>query len=246
MKKIIISALAVFGCAFCAIAKAGDTQYKVYDVVMSLRTTKAAGSVATSCGDTYVYRDRGSRKIYGVIAGCGCIAMAGDPSCSNFQMYFWDVSTKTQLTNYTFKTELLQRIGKTGAQVEQVVTFTVEDQYGEKFKLQLAGFGSYRASSTDKAYDTIAVNGYVTGTVDAPYRLTRGSCSACSETPDSLDQTEAVAVCEDGVCTPSSTSDTTPAFGTYSMKYNVAKSIRAERNGVTPQTLGLPLYVNAN
>lgn len=240
MKKTLIIAL-LAGLGFGALA---ETQYKVYDVKMTLKTTKAGGIAATSCGDNYVYRVPGSRTIHGVIAGCGCIAMAGDESCENFEVYFWDATTKTQLTNFTFKTELLQRIGKKGEYVEQFVTFTVEDPDGEKFELQLVSAqGRYAASKKDPIYDTISVNGHVTGTVDAPYKTTLGSCTACAVTPDTVDQTQAVAVCEEGVCTPSDTSDVTTAHGTYSMKYNASKSKKAEKNGITAKTLGLPVYV---
>lgn len=243
MKKMILSALVAFGCIAGVSAKSAETQYKVYDVKMSLKTTKAGGTVTTACGDTYTYRVKGSRKIEGVIAGCGCLAMAGDPTCDNFETYFWDATTKTQLTNYTWKTELLQRIDKTGKVVEQVVTFVVEDQDGEKFELVLAGFGSYSASKNGAIYDTISVSGNVAGTVDAPYKTTRGSCSACGETPDTVDQTQAAAVCEDGICTESDTSAVTPVHGSYSMKYNKSKSAKAEKSGVTAKTLGLPSYV---
>ena len=240
MKKIIFSALVAFGCVVCASA---STQYKVYDVKMSLKTTKAGKTITTACGDTYTYRVKSSRKIEGVIAGCGCLAMAGDPTCDGFKTYFWDATTKTQLTNYTWKTELLQRIDKTGKVVEQVVTFVVEDQDGEEFELALAGFGTYSVSKKGAEYDTISVSGGVTGIVDAPYKTTRGSCSACGVTPDTVVQTQAAAVCEDGICTESGTSDVTPVYGSYSMKYNKSKSAKAEKYGATRKTLGLPSYV---
>lgn len=240
MKKIILSALVALGCVVCASA---STQYKVYDVKMSLKTTKAGGTVATACGDTYTHRVKSSRKIEGVIAGCGCLAMAGDPTCDGFKMYFWDATTKTQLTNYTWKTELLQRIDKTGKVVEQVVTFVVEDQDGEEFELALAGFGTYSVSKKGAEYGTVSVSGGVTGIVDAPYKTTRGSCGACNEMPDTVVQTQAAAVCEDGICTESDTSDVTPVYGSYSMKYNKSKSAKAEKFGATAKTLGLPSYV---
>ena len=66
MKKIIFSVLIAFGCVVCASA---STQYKVYDVKMSLKTTKAGKTITTACGDTYTYRVKSSRKIEGVIAG---------------------------------------------------------------------------------------------------------------------------------------------------------------------------------
>lgn len=240
MKKIILSALVALG---CVMGVSASTQYKVYDVKMSLKTTKAGGMVATECGDTYAYRVKSSRKIEGVIAGCGCLAMAGDPTCDGFKMYFWDATTKTQLTNYTWKTELLQRIDKTGRVVEQFAVFSVEDQDGEQFELTLTGFGTYSASKKGAEYDTISVNGGVTGIVDAPYKVIRGSCAACNETPDTVVQTQAMTVCEDGICTESDTSDVTPVYGSYSMKYNKSKSAKAEKYGVKAKTLGLPSYV---
>ena len=240
MKKIILSALVALGCVMGASA---STQYKVYDVKMSLKTTKAGGMVATACGDAYAYRVKSSRRIEGVIAGCGCLAMAGDPTCDAFETYFWDATTKTQLTNYTWKTELLQRIDKTGKTVEQVVTFVVEDQDGEQFELTLTGFGMYSASKKGAEYDTISVNGGVTGIVDAPYKVIRRSCAVCDETPDTVVQTQAMTVCEDGICTESDMSDVTPVYGSYSMKYNKSKSAKAEKYGATPKVLGLPSYV---
>lgn len=132
------------------------------------------------------------------------------------------------------------------------MTFVVEDQDGEKFELMLAGFGTYSASKKDAEYDTISVSGGVTGIADAPYKVIRGSCGACNETPDTVVQTQASAVCDNGICTESNTSDictesntsdVTPVYGSYSMKYNKSKSVKAEKYGATRKTLGLPSYV---
>lgn len=242
MKKII--AMACCALAFGFVAVAADTQYKVYDVTMTLKTTKAGGQTTTSCGDTYTWRTKGTRKIQGVIAGCGCIAAAGDPSCDNFQIYFWDTTTKTQLTNFTYTTEILQRIGKNGEQVEQFVTFVVADPDGEKFELTLVGLGTYKASKAGAEFDTMNASGSVTGLMDAPYKFTAGSCSACSSTPDTIDQTQAVAICEDGTCTEADDSDTTVVHGTYTFKYNNSKATKCAKKGVSKATLGLPAYVN--
>lgn len=241
MKRMIISALLALGCV--AGVAAADTQYKVYDVKMSLKTTKAGGVTATACGDDYVWRTKGTRKVEGVIAGCGCIAAAGDPTCNNFQIYFWDATTRTQLTNFTYTTEIIQRIGKKGEQLEHLVTFIVAEPDGEKFELTLAGLGSYKASKRGAEYDTMSASGSVTGVMDAPYNVIAGSCGVCSDTPDSVDQTQAAAVCEDGVCTESGESDTTVVFGTYNFKYNAGKSGKCEKKGATRETLGLPKYV---
>ena len=242
MKKIIAMICCAFAFGFCAMA--ADTQYKVYDITMSLKTTKAGGQTTTSCGDTYTWRTKGTRKVQGVIAGCGCIAAAGDPTCENFLVYFWDATTKTQLTNFTYTTELVQRIGKTGEQAEHFVTFVVTEPDGEKFELQLAGLGTYKASKKGANYDTMSVSGSVTGIMDAPYKFTAGSCSACAATPDAVDQTQAVAICEDGTCTEADNSDTTVVFGTYSFKYNSSKASKCEKKGISKATLGLPAYVN--
>ena len=123
------------------------------------------------------------------------------------------------------------------------MTFVVEDQDGEKFELMLAGFGTYSAAKKDAEYDTISVSGGVTGIADAPYKTIRGSCSACGQTPDTVVQTQAAAVCDDGIRTESNMSDVTPVYGSYSMKYNKFKSVKAEKYGATCQTLGLPSYV---
>lgn len=224
-------------------AFAAETQYKVYDLAINLKAAKAGGVTSTSCGDDYIYRVKGSRKLQGVIAGCGCLAMAGDETCQNFELYLWDATTKTQITNFTFTTEILQRIGKKGEQVEHLVVIEVADPDGEKFVLQLAGFGTYKASKVDANYDTMTVNGGVTGTVDAPYKTILGSCSACAATPDTIEQTQAVAICEDGVCTQSDTSDISPVYGTYTMRYNGSKAAKCEKKGISKATLGLPAYI---
>lgn len=238
---MVFSMLVALCCAMATFA-ATETQFKVYDVKLSLKTTKASGVASTTCGDQYVYRTKATRKVEGVIAGCGCIAAAGDPSCDNFVMYFWDATTKTALTNYTFKTELVQRIGKKGEQVEHVVTFTVDGQDDELYELTLAGFGTYNASKNGSEYDTMSVSGNVTGLKDAPYKVTLGSCNACSSTPDSIAQSDALAICEEGSCAASDTSDITPVCGTYTMKYNASKSKKCEKSGVSAKTLGVPAY----
>lgn len=241
MKKLITAVFCAMAMAISA--SAAETQYKVYDLNIGLKAAKAGGITSTSCGSDYVYRVKGSRKIQGVIAGCGCLAMAGDETCENFNIYLWDATTKTQLTNFTFTTGILQRIGKKGETVEHFVTIEVADPDGEKFVLQLAGFGTYKASKVDANYDTMVVSGGVTGTVDAPYKTILGSCSACSVTPDTIEQTQAVAICEDGVCTQSDTSDISPVYGSYTMKYNNSKATRCEKKGISKATLGLPAYV---
>ena len=124
-----------------------------------------------------------------------------------------------------------------------MVTFVVDGQDGEKFEIVLAGFGTYSASKKGALYDTMSVSGNVVGTLDAPYKTVRGSCGACGGTPDSVNQTQAATICEEGICTESSTSAITPVYGSYSMKYNKSKSTKAEKSGISAKTLGLPSYV---
>jgi hypothetical protein len=51
MKKIItMTCLAVWG--LMASVMAADTQYKVYDLQLSLKATKAGGIATTACGDS--------------------------------------------------------------------------------------------------------------------------------------------------------------------------------------------------
>lgn len=239
MKKIIIGMMVVLGC----LAGYSETQYKVYDITMSLQSTKAAGVTSTPCGDQYQYRVKQARKIKGVIAGCGCEAAAGDPTCLNFNAYFWDFTTGVPLTNVTWTTKVLQRIGKKGEQVEQVVQFDVTDQEGENFSIILSGIGIYKASKKDAKYDYINVSGNVAGWKDAPYWTTAPKSQCCGQsTPGSVDQTQALPVCENGACTASADSDVTPVYGSYTMKYNALKSSLCEKKGITFTVLGVPVY----
>jgi hypothetical protein len=242
MKKMILGLMVALGCVCNGFT--AETQYKVYDVKMSLTSTKALGETATPCGESYIYRAKKNIKVYGVIAGCGCLAAAGDPTCVNFLYVFWDATSKVQLTNVTYKTEIVQRIGKDENTVEHLVTFTVEDQQGFQYHLQLAGFGKYHESKNSSEFDYLSIsNGKVTGWKDAPYLTVRGSCGPCAEIPDETTQSAALTIC-DCACSLSETWDKTVVNGTYTMKYNSSKSKKAEKNGLTNKTLGLPSYVN--
>ena len=105
MKKIMFAAMCALGVFMGAYS--AETQYKVYDFTISLKSTKAGGSLTTACGDSYNWRTKGTRKLVGVLAGCGCVAMTGDNTCDNFSIYLWDFGTKTQLTNFVYETKLL-------------------------------------------------------------------------------------------------------------------------------------------
>jgi hypothetical protein len=241
MKKLMAMAMCALGMTMGAFA---DTQYKVYDFALTLSTTKAGGTTTTACGDTYMWRTKGTRKLQGVVAGCGCVAMAGDPTCNNFVIYLWDVTTKTQVTNFTYETKIMQRIGKKGEFVEHYVELVIDDAGDEKFTLVLCGLGTYTVSKQGANYDRTSISGKVTGIKAAPYVFTKGCSSCCGfVTPDSEDQTTAAKICEDGLCTASDDGDTTVCFGTYTFKYNGTKSAKCEKKGISAASLGLPNYV---
>lgn len=216
---------------------AADTAYKVYDVAISLKTTKAGKTVAADCGEEYAYRERGTRKIKGVVAGCGCLTMLADPTCSNFKIYFWDETSKTQITNFEFSVSLAQRIGKKQTTFEHMATLAVEDGTD----LLMAGFGTYRRSKSGANYDTATASGNVVGLMAAPYVAGKQSC--CGEEVEAV-QTKAFEVCVDGSCSEASDSGLTPAYGSYTMKPNTSKASKCAKKGVTAKNLGLPSYVD--
>ena len=227
MKKLIVIALAI-----CGMSVMAASEYMVYDFTMSAKTTKAKGKTSTSCGDEYVWRDSGAQKVRGVIAGCGCPSILANGSCENALVLLWNETTKQQITNYTFSTWVVQRIGKKGEKAEHMAKIETDE-----FEVTLAGLGTYKS-------DHVSVSGNFAGVAAAPYLLTRGSCTACAVTPDTEDQTVAVAPCEDGICTAADNSDTTPFYGSYSLKYNQSKSKKASKSGITAKVLGTPAYVD--
>ena len=229
MKKIIVIALAA-----CSMAAMAASEYMVYDFTMTAKTTKAKGQVTTSCGDDYTWRDNGSQKISGVIAGCGCESIFANGSCNNALVVLWNETTKQQITNYTFSTWVVQRIGKKGEKIEHIAKIETDE-----FEVTLAGLGSYKKSH-------VSVNGNFAGTANAPYFVTLGSCNACGVTPGSEDQTTALAPCEDGICIEADNGDTTPFFGAYSLKYNSKKSKKVSKDGITAKALGTPAYVDVD
>lgn len=231
MKKVIMTVAAM--CSFMAFAA---SEYMVYDFTMKAKTTKAKGVVETACGDEYVYREGpNSMIIRGVIAGCGCPSILANGSCDNALILLWNEATQKQITNYTFSTWIVQRIGKHGEKVEHMAKIECED-----FEVTLAGIGTYRN-------DRININGAkFAGTAKAPYLVTKGSCSACVVTPDTEDQSSAVAPCEDGVCTDADNSDITPFYGDYTLTYNTKKSKKTSKTGISAKNLGVPAYVNVD
>lgn len=229
MKKLIVIAVAL--CSFVTFAA---SEYMVYDFALVAKTTRAKGVKDTSCGNEYVWRDSASLRIRGIIAGCGCNSILANGSCDNALVLLWNENTKTQITNFTFNTWIIQRIGKSGEKVEHIAKIKCDD-----FEVMLGGLGSYLRNH-------MFVTGHFGGFALAPYLVTLGSCNACMSTPDSLQQSIALAPCEDGACTESTTSENTPFFGTYSLRYNTSKSARTTAYGISSSTLGTPVYVDIN
>lgn len=229
MKKLVmIAAVALSLGAFAA------SEYMVYDFTMNVKTTKAKGTTTTSCGDTYVWRDTGAQRVRGVIAGCGCASVFANGSCDNALVLLWNETTKQQITNYTFSTWIVQRIGKKGEKAEHIAKIECDD-----FEVTLAGTGTYKN-------DHVSVSGNFAGIASAPYWTTLASCTACSVTPGSEDQTVALAPCENGTCTAATDSDITPFYGTYSLKYNSSKSAKVSKKGISAKLLGTPAYVDVD
>ena len=225
---------------FSAVACLAGT-YQVYDFTMTVKTTKGKGAVETSCGDTYVWRDSGTQKIQGIVAGCGCGAVNADGVCENALVLLWNTTTKTQITNIEMTTWIVQRIGKSGEKVEHIAQITSDD-----FTVMLAGLGAYKTDKRDANLDCVKnVSGNFAGYAVAPYFLTKGYTSCCAPAvPDSEDQTMAVSVCNEGVCTAATNGDVTPFYGTYSLKYNSTKSSNCSKKGISSTTLKTPAYVD--
>ena len=227
MKKLIMIVLAACGISLMA------SEYQVYDFAMTLKTTAAKGKVTTSCGDSYVWRESKNMKIRGVIAGCGCGAILANGVCANARVLLWNETTKQQISNDVISAWVVQRIGKKGEKVEHMATLKADD-----FELALAGFGSWKGQSLK------SLSGNCAGIATAPWLVPAGSCTACGETP--IDQSIAVAPCEDGICTEADDSDITPMYGNYVLKYNTSKSKKISKNGISAKLLGCPSYVNVN
>lgn len=226
MKKMIMMALAVCGMTVMA------AEYQVYDLVMNVKTTTAKGKVTTSCSGEYVWRDGKTHKIQGIIAGCGCGAILADGSCENALVLLWDATTKTQISNEVITAWTVQRIGKKGEKCEHMASFACDD-----FEVTLAGLGTYKPPYLKR------LSGNFAGFAKAPWLITAGSCTACSVTPGSEDQTMAAALCEDDLCTTADNSDFTPMYGTYTIKYNASKSKKVSKSGISAKALGCPAYV---
>ncbi len=230
MKKLIIAA------AFAAFSVAGAyaaSEYMVYDFTLVAKTTKAKGATSASCGDEYVYRDgAATQRIRGIIAGCGCESILADGVCNNALVLLWNETTGKQIVDYTMSTWVVQRIGKNGTKAEHMAKIECEN-----FEATFAGIGMYKNG-------IVNVNGNFAGTAPAPYLVTKGSCSACSSTPDTEDQTMALAPCDDGACEDAENAAVTPFYGKYTLKYNKSKSSKTSKNGVSAKSLGTPDYVD--
>lgn len=244
MKKLIVIMLAVCGLSVAA------SEYMVYDFTMTAKTTKAKG--VTTCGKTtncgacgecgfdetassqYVWRDKASYKIRGIIAGCGCASILANGSCDDALVLLWNETTKQQITNFTFSTWIVQRIGKKGASSEHIAKIETDD-----FEVTLGGLGEYKKHHTK-------ISGNFAGVAAAPYLVTPGLKSVCYEEPGTSEQSSALAPCEDG-CGEAENADVTPYFGSYTLKYNSKKSKKvAKKNNLTAKALGCPSYVDIN
>lgn len=220
--------------ALCSFVTFAASEYMVYNFSMVANTTVGKGKTTTSCGDSYVWRTAMTQRIKGIIAGCGCQSILADGSCENALVLLWNETTKTQITNFTFSTWVVQRIGKTGEKAEHIAVIKCDD-----FEITLGGFGQYKN-------DHVTVSGMAAGVATAPVFTTLGKCNACAIEPDSTDQTVALAPCKNGVCEASANADITPFAGRYTLKYNSILSKTVSKNGISSNTLKTPVYVDIN
>ena len=249
MKKLMIAAVAtaMVGAAYagCDKPKAADCA-EVYDVVMNLKTTKCncklistvvdeggacqKGSVSEDC---VAWRTVTTKKVYGVIWSCLCTCSAdlteqspllvapalwdGELSAADAQgnQFFWMPSEKLALDSLmTFK--FLGRIGAINGKVETWGTF------GDG--VYFAGFGTHGALRTK------TISGAVAGCWGAPYDCSVREGGVYTQDCPIYDLCDPTTMVADYT--------KTAVYGTFTVKYNAAKSAKLA-NGGSLVTIGV-------
>lgn len=247
MKKLMIAAaVAAMGIgAYASCDKPEDKEVncaEVYDVVFNLKTTKCKCSnkkqvtIGDECGkpvkdysyDCVAWREIVSKKVNGVIWSCVCSCSTDLDVESTLQVtpawwdyttvaadaqgnqYFWIAKDKYDLSDASLMTfTFLGRIGKDKKKVEAYGTFGTG--------ISWAGFGTY-----DTKHDRVTkISGNAAGYWGAPY-----DCSSMDNVDGVISYTEdcpAYKLCGDDPAVMDDYS-TTAAYGTFSVKYNAAKS----------------------
>jgi len=245
MKKLMIAAAAaaMVGGVYAGCEKPTKTVVncaEVYDVVFNLKTTKCnceyvAGTTGATIGcikaeDTpascKAWRTVVTKKVYGVIWSCECtcsenlteespllVAPAqwdGTLAAADAQgnQYFWMPSEKLVLDSLmTFK--FLARIGAANGKVEAYGTF------GDG--IYFAGFGTHGALRTK------TISGGVAGCWGAPWDCSTEDQGVFAE------DCPAYGLCDAKTAVADYT--TTAVYGSFTVKYNNAKSVKLAKGG---------------
>lgn len=250
MKKLMIAAVAtaMVGAAYAGCERPEITTNncaEVYDVVMNLKTTKClcqartkTYTVGTACirgtsNETYCasWRSIVTKKVYGVIWNCECTCSEDldkespllvtpdgwnydlDAHDSQGNQYFWMPSEKIELDSY-MAFAALQRIGAANGKVEAWGTF------GDG--VNFAGFGTHGALRTK------TLSGAVAGCWGAPYD--------CAIYPEEVVKCPAYNLC---TLLPVEDDTLTAVYGTFTVKYNNAKSIKLAKGGDLQKDIGV-------
>ena len=247
MKKLMIAAAAtaMVGAVYAGCDKPVDPEVdcaEVYDVVMNLKTTKCnckllstTTTVGGGCNktststteDCVAWRTVTTKKVYGVIWSCKCTCATDldeqspllvepapwdgelDAAETKGNQFFWMPTEKLALDSLmTFK--FLGRIGAANGKVEAWGTF------GDG--VNFAGFGTHGALRTK------TISGGVAGCWGAPYD--------CATVDEGGFYTEDCPIYD--LCTPTQAVQDyskTAVYGSFTVKYNAAKSAKLARGG---------------
>ena len=143
-----IKKLAIAACA-ASLAMSAKADAYAYDFIATLKTTVAAkGSIKAgvlTCLDeseTMIYRKQGTVKIQGLVWGCDCTSISSPsqysgPSEDGYA--FWDVTSKSYISDAAFEWFVLNRINNTAKNAEGAWTFE-----SECYHLMGGGFGAVK------------------------------------------------------------------------------------------------------
>ena len=258
MKKLMIAAAvaAMVGSGF-----AGDAP-QVYDMTITVKTTQCSGKQAKNvCGvldenDNPVfnlyYRSQVTKKIYGKFWGCGCCTIAapavyGDPEQDNGFMFWVD---KDAFHDAEMVWTKLQRVGKTGENVEGIFSLTLSDckidkdtgdiVVSESAWLDGAGYGTAKIDCDGEDSYIKSMSGNVVGTWDAASESFTSGCKYCGTEANCT----AYTFCE-SCCDTSDDADKAVVFGSFTLKYNSSKTKALDKGKYIDEAYKFNKYVTA-
>lgn len=236
MKRIMIAAaIAAIGAGAYADNCAPTPKTLVYDVSMTVKTTKGVkasaggGSVCTpdaggAAGGCTVLRAKDTTKFAGWIYDCV-------EACNTVETgttVVWDSKRKVQLNDAAFTTTFLNVMGTKKKDAEWAWTFAGTASYADR------GFGEQAYALTGAGYGKFngryytSFSGNFAGTTGASFDLSKSNTTCCD--PSQVWKCDALTALVD--------SDTV-AFGSWSIKYNASASKKYNKNGY----LKVPNYV---